>query len=186
MSTCHIIFVGGAHGVGKSSLCGQAANALNLTHLSAGKLIQEFHSENSGSTKLVGDVTGNQDALLRQLAKYGDKEQVILLDGHFCVFDTDRRVQPIPLNIFTRISPVGLILVTEKAEEIERRLSERDGSSFSIEEVTRLCDGERKHASSISMSLNVPLDILHRPGSSEFQTCLKAKLSLLQKVEQTN
>ena len=62
-----IIFVGGIHGVGKTTLCRKISEKLLLKHFSASDLISNLKSENIAKDKKVSDVNENQNILLESI-----------------------------------------------------------------------------------------------------------------------
>ena len=59
-----ILFVGGIHGVGKSTLCDSICERMNVAHHSASELISKFVKVSHSANKRVTDVGKNQDVLI--------------------------------------------------------------------------------------------------------------------------
>ena len=91
------IFVAGAYGVGKSTLCEALSLALNVPAYSAGDLISQVNGEVYGVNKAVKDKINNQEILVNEVDRKLKKYPTILLAGHFCIFDKTPIV-PLPVS----------------------------------------------------------------------------------------
>jgi hypothetical protein len=72
----NLIFVGGIHGVGKTTLCKKLTEELHFNHYSASQLIKMLKSENGdgdNKNKGVKNIDGNQDLLITAINQYLDK-----------------------------------------------------------------------------------------------------------------
>ncbi|ERB66337.1 AAA family ATPase [Vibrio coralliilyticus OCN008] len=119
-----IIFVAGVHGVGKSTLCRKLSEKFGWPHYSCSDLIKE-NSDYVESSKFVSTADKNQQALLMGLSKL--TEEVVLLDGHFCLLDNDQQVIELSFEVFDAISPSAILLATCDEETIHQRLKLRGG-----------------------------------------------------------
>jgi adenylate kinase len=163
-----IVFVGGIHGAGKTTLSRRLAQILPALHVTAGELIRaagdpgEAVTLNPGS-KAVTDVDRNQERLLAGLLAYRNRATAgsnglgILLDGHFCLLDRHGAVADIPSGIFAAIDPVAVIFVDADAETVFHRLSGRDGGAPPLAIVTMLAERERARASEICTGLGIQM-----------------------------
>jgi adenylate kinase len=59
-----IIFIGGVHGVGKTTLCKKIESRFNIEHFSASNLIAKEKAEEHLRNKQVENITENQDFLV--------------------------------------------------------------------------------------------------------------------------
>lgn len=79
-----MIFLGGVHGVGKSSMCTEVAGKIELEFFSASSIIsQEKTSRSLDSRTTVHDMKDNQYLLLRGIEKIKRQRNLFILDGHF-------------------------------------------------------------------------------------------------------
>ena len=164
------IFVAGIHGVGKTYLCKKYVEHRDVTHATASALIrEELASPNWGVDKLVGDIDGNQIALIRAVERYRSNQKRLLLDGHFVLKDKQQIFVPLDPRIFSLLGIRGVALVEAPSDVIQRRLASRDGSS-SIMNIEAFLDSERNHATQVCTNLNVPLFILNSPSEKEFSS----------------
>lgn len=142
-----IIFVSGVHGVGKSTLCGKLSEKFGWAHYSCSDLIKE-NSDYVESSKLVSTADKNQQALLRGISRL--TEEVVLLDGHFCLLDKDEQVIELPFEVFDAISPSAILLATCDEETIHQRLELRGGHVLALEKIVELQQHEVERSKSYS------------------------------------
>ncbi len=151
--TYRVVFVGGVHGVGKTSFCRELAKDMASTHLSASALI-------SGPEQIGREVESleeNQRLLVRALRSYECPSSLLLLDGHFVLTTSDGLHQPVPQWTFREMGASALILLTAPPSEIHARLLARDGSSVGPSEIDALQNREATVASVVAADLQLPL-----------------------------
>lgn len=150
-----IIFLGGVHGVGKSTIGFQISTQTGFKHIIASELIKK----NKGKVvinKQVEDISGNQELLLLSLNELcRQTNRKILFDGHFTLWDVKGKVKEIPLETFERISPCMICVLVDDPKEIVRRLKERDLHCFSERKINGMQKRELRYAREISKSLKV-------------------------------
>ncbi|UPQ89742.1 ATP-binding protein [Vibrio sinaloensis] len=149
-----IIFVSGVHGVGKSTLCGKLSEKFGWAHYSCSDLIKE-NSDYVESSKLVSTADKNQQALLMGLSKL--TEEVVLLDGHFCLLDKDEQVIELPFEVFDAISPSAILLATCDEETIHQRLELRGGHVLALGKIVELQQHEVERSKSYCYDVNCQL-----------------------------
>lgn len=97
-----VIFIGGAHGVGKTTVCQALSKMLNLPQVTAGALIREGRDAVASKHryKNVADMDANQALLLEGLRSRWSHEAeegaLLLLDGHFALLDLYGNVVSVP------------------------------------------------------------------------------------------
>ena len=94
-----IIFLGGIHGVGKTTICEKIFTLSGYYCVTASSLIRE-HETKSDDGKKVRNVTDNQIKLVRQLNIKKKSHNHIILDGHYCVINDSKRICQIELDVF--------------------------------------------------------------------------------------
>lgn len=151
-----LYFIGGVHGVGKTSLCQRLAPALAARHITASDLIRHGAAMEDQGEKAVSNLDGNQLHLLRALGDLRRTDETILLDGHFCLFSPEPHVARIPVGVFASIDPAAILLVEAPPSLIKRRLEQRDGRSYDLQLLEDFSGQEREHAQLVSASLSVP------------------------------
>ncbi len=157
-----IIFAGGIHGVGKSTLCREIASQLNLTYLSASDLLNWKDLNTDEKNKKVTDIPDTQHRLLKGLGAVVQPGKRYILDGHFCLFNKDNDVTPVPLDTFEGIAPEALVLVTGEAQEIASSLQIRDSRFYDPVVLSQMQQQEIIHARLIAKHLLIPLVIFDK------------------------
>ncbi|MBK6959063.1 MAG: AAA family ATPase [Nitrosomonas sp.] len=151
-----IVFIGGIHGVGKSTLCNSICAHLNAEHHSASELISRIGETNYLSTKRVTNIGKNQDVLITAINKYLGFEKAYLLDGHFCLLNQNGDVAEIPFSTFEAISPVAIVVLFDDPSKIYTRLKERDKERYIISSLSAFQENEINYSKSVASHLNIP------------------------------
>ncbi len=171
-----IVFVGGVHGSGKSTLCRYLAGALPAAHVTDGALIREAASAAhvvtvGAQNKAVPDVDANQAVLLRGLsafqARTADDSRVVLLDGHFTLMNPSGEIVDVPSEVFAAIAPIAVLLVETDTGVVQRRLAARAPDAPAANVIAALAARERYRASATAEALRVPILSLPGDGSVE-------------------
>jgi adenylate kinase len=167
-----LIFIAGIHGVGKSTFCKNFEKIHpNLECFSASSLIKNYKSNAFTDLKQVPNVDANQDLLISALESQKTTKDLILLDGHFCLFDSNFIPQKIPQEVFLKLKISLIILLTAPVELIIQRMKNRDGKSHSVEQLSELQDLEISAAKNTAETLNIPLHIItHDNISTNLET----------------
>jgi len=152
----NIFFVAGIHGVGKSYFCKDVSRKLGIKHYSASELIKLIKSELVKANKKVSDIGGNQDVLITAIERHV-KETTILLDGHFCLFDSENKTQKIPLDVFNSLNPKAILVIQDDVKKILNRIADRDSLEHNEELFDELQVSEISHAKTVSECINIPL-----------------------------
>lgn len=155
------IFVGGIHGVGKSTLVAQICSELNLSHVIAGDVISKFKERRNirdlDSAKRATDIAANQDVLVSALSELSFAHSPYILDGHYTLLNAHGVIRPIPLSTFKQIAPLCLLLITDKPELIQSRLMQRDGQTIDSSTLGKMQRAEMSHANSVARHLRIEL-----------------------------
>jgi adenylate kinase len=166
-----IIFVGGIHGAGKTTVSRLVATAILASHVTAGALIRETaapdHQVGVGfGDKAVPDVDANQALLLRGLDLYRARigSGAILLDGHFVLLNPNGSITRIPADTYKVIAPRALLLVETDLPLVRERLIKRDGDAPPMDKISLLAESERSSAELVSAQLRVPMWIVRGDG----------------------
>lgn len=150
------MFVGGVHGVGKSTLCNSIVVRLNAEHHSASELISRIGKVNHSTNKRVADIGKNQDALITAVNEYLVDEKLYLLDGHFCLLNQIGNVAEIPLSTFEAISPVAIVVLFDEPKNIHARLKQRDKERYDVDTLSSFQAKEMSYSELVASNLNVP------------------------------
>lgn len=155
----NISFIGGIHGVGKSTICNDLCSKLRIEHLSASQVLKWAELNMDAKNKKVEDISLTQDRLIKGLLNVVTQEKRYLLDGHYCLFDKDGKVTRVPFETFEAINPISLHLVIGNIETIKSRIEQRDKRNYDYETLNEMQEQEMTYAKEISEKLKVNLSI---------------------------
>lgn len=156
-----LIFIAGIHAVGKSTFCNNFETFHpSLECFSASSLIKNYKHNAFTDSKQVPNIDANQDILINALESQEITKDLVLLDGHFCLFDSEFIPQEIPSEVFLKLNLNLIILLTAPVELIIERMKNRDGKTHSVEQLSKLQDLEISVAKNTAEKLNIPLHIL--------------------------
>lgn len=166
----HIVFVGGVHGVGKSTFANSIREKFpNMECLSCSTIIKWENPAN----KEVEDVSETQNTLLSNLSYFIDQDKSYILDGHFCLLTEQGAIECVPIEVFEAISPSMIVVLKEEPCTICQRLAERDSHYYSIELISEFQEKELNSAIEVAESLGIPCVVCDRDD----------KYSIIQDVE---
>lgn len=154
-----IVFVGGVHGVGKSTCCQKASERSGLPLHTASALIKaERQSSIVAGSKKVVDAIENQELLIRgvhNLRKAGNKR--IILDGHFTLLESTVGIIKVEINVFIKLGLEKIVVLHDDPASICNRLQERDKQDWSISMVGAHQEAEIQQAYIVASILNIPI-----------------------------
>lgn len=153
----NIIFIGGIHGVGKGTICSKIQREIDLMHLSASEILKWSEVSPDPTNKLVKDIPDTQQRLIKGLESVIEPSQRYILDGHFCLFDWDGKVNPVPIETFMKISPILLSVVICDVGIVANRLQARDNKKYDRMKIEKMQNIELEHAQLVADKLNVDL-----------------------------
>ncbi len=181
-----IVFVGGIHGAGKTTVSHRLAVALSASHVTAGALIRETANSETISSgvgnKAVPDVNANQALLMRGLAQYRcHASGPIILDGHFSLMEPSGALAVIPIAVYLAIAPVAVVLIESDSGVVHSRLVQRDGAAPPLESISAFSERERAHAQAVCSALNVPMFVVRGdvPANEAFYAAVSELSPLL-------
>ncbi len=156
----NIIFVGGIHGSGKGSICKKITESYKINHLTASEVLKwtEISQQNS---KIVSDINKTQDQLITNLRSIVKKDEIYLLDGHYCLLNSFNQPEKIPIQTFLDIDPQKLILIISEPTEIKKRLEKRDNKFYDLSLIEDFQNLEIEYAKEISKILSKPILIVN-------------------------
>lgn len=153
----NIVFIGGIHGVGKTTFCKKTLKRIGVKHYSAGHLIKSLNKEliNNKNKKVV-NINKNQNELVVAIDKYVEKVNLSLLDGHFCLLSETYEINDIPLNIFLKIPIRAIIILHDSIDNIQNKNSKRDGILYNSALLSSFQSRELEYSKYIAEELDVP------------------------------
>jgi adenylate kinase len=155
----NIVFIGGIHGVGKSTVCRQICNKLNINYLSASEVLKWKEINYDFKDKKVENISLTQDILVKGLRNTIQRNQYYLLDGHYCLLNKDNKITNIPFETFKAINPISLNIIIGEIDEIKKQLEERDQRVYDYNILEKMQTNEINYASKLSEQLGITLNI---------------------------
>jgi len=171
-----IAFIGGIHGIGKSTICRHICSELNLEYLSASELLKWKDINEDANNKKVKDIPETQNRLILGLINSVQKDTNYLLDGHYSLLNSDNEVVNIPLDTFEKINPISLNLILGDITEIKKRLEMRDNKPYDYCLLERLQSEELTYAKQLSKKLGITLNLGTQNNYSELLLLLRNTL----------
>lgn len=178
-----IAFIGGIHGVGKSTICRKICDELKLEYLSASELIKWKDINEDTQNKKVWDISLTQDRLVVGLENRIQKDKSYLLDGHYCLINRENKIVNIPLDTFKLINPFSLNIVLGDIIEIKQRLEKRDNRQYDQELLAQMQESELDYARYLSKALRIVLNIGNQNDYSNLLPLIRFQMS---KTNDTN
>jgi adenylate kinase len=169
----NITFIGGIHGVGKSTICRQICEEIKLDYLSASDLLNWKDINEDVQNKKVKNIPETQDRLILGLTKHIQKHKSYILDGHYCLLNSENKIVNIPLDTFKLINPNSLNIILGDIGEIKSRLEKRDNRPYDQDLLNRMQESELNYARQLSKTLGVTLNIGTQDDFSELLTSLQ-------------
>lgn len=171
------IFVGGAHGVGKTHLAQPAARRLGTRYSTASQLIREERGKASWTAaKQVSEIDENQAALVEAVERILQSGERLLLDGHLVLRREPFVHQRLAEQVFRGLRCQRIIVVTAPKMAVQSRLKERGDESWTHNEIAALIEAEVDHAKQIAASMAIPVFVLDQPDADTFDKAVGAGL----------
>lgn len=170
-----VIFLAGAHGVGKTFLGRPSAETLGFRYATASSLIRdELNGKQSwGKSKRTKNVDSNQETLISAVSRILEDDDVTLvLDGHFVLRNEAGNLTPLPSDIFKRLRLKSVILLEAPADVVAARLEER-GASQSLENISELAEAEFRNAKHVCEEIGISLTRVKSPSKKKFLSTLR-------------
>lgn len=173
-----MIFVGGVHGVGKSTLSNGLAPLLGRSYYTASALIKAANPSSLGEGKIVKNIAANQRLLISAVQDLSINKSIIL-DGHFSLL-SEEGVELVPSEVFLSIKPKLFLIVSDDVNKIYDRTILRDGVSLEKELIEAHQKIELGHAKAVSELLGIDL-LQVTPGQYELKELVSQINSMCRK-----
>ncbi|SFE56826.1 MULTISPECIES: ATP-binding protein [Flavobacterium] len=151
----NIIFIGGIHGVGKGTICNEIALKTGSIHLTASQILK-WEEISNRDNKLVKNIASTQSRLIKGLENLIRTDEKYLLDGHFCLLNSDGMPSRIDEDTFDQINPKAIGIVIDVVEKIAKRLEARDGKIYDVKVLNELQQMEIEYAKYLSDKYSIP------------------------------
>jgi len=155
----NIIFIGGIHGVGKGTICRQISDKFSITHITASEVLKWDEISNNNN-KLVENFSFTQNRLINNLKSIVSNEKNYLLDGHYCLLNSEIIPERIDRETFSILNPQAFIIVIDDVEKIISRLGKRDNNQYDFGMLSEFQQMELDYAKELSTELGKPLLIV--------------------------
>lgn len=151
----NIYFIGGIHGVGKGTICKEISSKTKLIHITASEVVK-WNEISISENKLVTNISSTQERLIYGLENLIEEGKEYLLDGHFCLLNSDGLPSRIDADVFDQINPKIVAIVIDDVEKIAKRLELRDDRIYSIQILNDLQEMEIEYAKYLSNKYSIP------------------------------
>ncbi len=157
-----VFFVAGVHGVGKTTTCQQAAQALGVPFFTASGLIKEEKATAIAERgKAVADIGGNQELLIRGIKRVlAESTGKVILDGHFTLFTSSGRIEPVAADVFRAMHVDRVVIFHDEPAAISARVKDRDGEIRTPDEIAHHQKAELAHGNLVCAELGLPILLL--------------------------
>jgi adenylate kinase len=153
--TNNIIFIGGIHGVGKGTICKEIASKTDLIHITASEILK-WNEISSSDNKLVRNISSTQERLIYGLKNLIENDKQYLLDGHFCLLNSNGTPCKIDEETFDNINLKIISIVIDDIEKIADRLEKRDNKKYDLKILNELQQMEIEYAKYLSKKYSIP------------------------------
>jgi len=151
-----IIFVGGIHGVGKTTFCNNLSSLVNAEIFSASELIAKINKQGFNREKRVSNYPESQKLLLIAINKFLHPKKLYILDGHFCLLNINNKIVKIPVDTFQKLKPICIVLLYDSPKNILSRLKERDSVHWDLGLLEDFQNQEIEYSREIANTLDIP------------------------------
>ena len=107
------------------------------------------------SNKFVNNIISTQERLINGLKNLIEKDKEYLLDGHFCLLNSNGIPSRINEDTFDQINPKAIAIVIDSVEKIAKRLETRDGKIYDIEVLYEFQQMEIEYAKYLSNKYSI-------------------------------
>jgi adenylate kinase len=171
-----VIFIAGVHGAGKGTLAEQVSKKTGINVFTASGLITARKQAPVDHQKNVIDAKENQEYLVSAVLEKAETHELFILDGHFSLWSR-QSILPIPISVFQRLPIRGIVLVEESSEIVMSRLVERDGSSKTIEQISKALKQEKEHSILVQKKLGIPMLIVNSDQSCQVSNWIQSNIN---------
>jgi len=177
----NIVFIGGIHGAGKTQLSKQLSEELKIPHYIASDIIKKHLINPYSNDKKVFNLDLNQDALLVGINQEIPKDKLVLLDGHFVLFNVSGNIEKISFDVFRSINPICIVIVKENVSIIKDRIKNRDAIDYSYNQLEQMQSLEIHLAEDVAQELGCKYYVIE--SSYDSQSDIDSLIQVLSSLE---
>ena len=144
-----------------------------MEHLSSSELLKWKDINEDDKNKKVQNITETQNRLILGLESTVNNGKYYLLDGHYCLLNSNTEIVNIPLETFKQINLFSLNIILGDISEVKKRLETRDNKNYDYDLLERLQYKELTYAKLLSKKLGTTLNIGTQNDYSELLTLLR-------------
>jgi predicted transcriptional regulator/shikimate kinase len=168
-SSTFLVFLGGPHGAGKTTIGKALAQELGFFHTSASQLIKIGGGE-VRQDKTVTKLKTNQEILTQGISLLTQNHRRIALDGHFCLISTEGSLSNIELETYRKLGINAIIHLSLGKATLAKRLATRPVALPANLNLDKYLLNSQFRAQEIAKAMNVPL--LHVKTSQKPASCI--------------
>lgn len=153
----NLIFLGGVHGVGKSTFAVELASALGGAAVSASQLIRDARQGQVNWTieKHVTDIDRNQELLIAAVVERLRDGKLLVLDGHYVLKNAAGGIELLSINVFRALNPALFLVLIDRPESIAARRAGRDELVEDVAALEAMQVREKAHAHYLGEKLSI-------------------------------
>ncbi|MFT6793125.1 MAG: adenylate kinase [Rubritalea sp.] len=156
MNSSEVIFLGGIHGVGKTTYCKKNYDD-DYSHVTASQLIKMDGEALINENKKVANIAKNQEILVKAITAQLKINSKLVIDGHYCLVKENNQISIIDKEVFTDMRITKLVLLISDPTQISQRINKRDRNIWTVEFISDFQNKEVEQANFIATDLNIEL-----------------------------
>lgn len=112
--------------------------------------------------KQVDDFSLSQNRLIRNLQQQVKAGEKYLLDGHYCLLNSNFKPEKINLEIFELLDPFSFSIVVDEVQNIKKRLEQRNNKEYDYSLLSKFQKIELQYSIEVAEKLNKPHLVLKK------------------------
>lgn len=154
-----MIFVGGVHGVGKTTYCLELERETGKIKCTASELISKINKQ-WFDDKRTTNIEDNQRILIEEVKGLRQSIGEMILDGHLCLINHDGEIVRLPIEVFESLDIDEIIILVDTPTRIKKRLENRDSTIWDIGFINEFQNEEIRYAKVLANKLHLDLRIV--------------------------
>ncbi|MDO4297634.1 MAG: AAA family ATPase [Lachnospiraceae bacterium] len=162
-----MIFMAGIHGAGKTTIGKKLEEKWNIRCVAASALIEAASDQVMPGNKVINSIEENQEFLLREVSKLRNYGGQFILEGHFCLINGMCEIESISLDVFEKLNPEMIVIISAHPESIARRNKDKGLLLSNVEFVDRFQRAEIGYGEEVGRYLGVPCHIVENDEKNQ-------------------